>query len=89
MLAINQGDCKEASKLLEQSLEIRKNLDDKEGIARVLNDLGLIAQEQGDSAKASKLLEQSQNILEHLNLTSTESKKSKQNKCLHGNKDKI
>ena len=59
VLASNQGDHARASASYEQALALRRTLDDKGGIAPVLNSMGLLAQRQGDFARAVMLYEES------------------------------
>jgi predicted ATPase/class 3 adenylate cyclase len=58
MLAWMQGDCAQARFLLEESLKIRRELGDKDGIAYSLNILGRMAQERGDYSLARILIEE-------------------------------
>jgi len=58
LLADLQGDYLSASKHYEESLEIRRELGDNQGIAQALNNLGSIAMEQGDYALARSLMEE-------------------------------
>ncbi|OGG56550.1 MAG: hypothetical protein A3F84_22560, partial [Candidatus Handelsmanbacteria bacterium RIFCSPLOWO2_12_FULL_64_10] len=59
VLASRQGDYAAARALHEESLAIRRTLDDKQGIAWSLNNLGLVAADQGDYAAARALHEES------------------------------
>ncbi|MDP8909304.1 MAG: tetratricopeptide repeat protein, partial [Chloroflexota bacterium] len=54
-LAYAQGDLDHARIRFEQSLAIRRTLNDKAGIAASLNNVGIVADEQGDYAKAAAL----------------------------------
>jgi len=59
ILAYNQGDYAAARTLIEESLSIRKELQDTVGVSRSLSNLGLIAREQGEYARAHALYEES------------------------------
>src|SRR5205823_4502351 len=59
LLAYPQGEYAVARSLLEQSLALFRELDDKQNIAYVLNGLGVVIQQQGDYAAARGYLEQS------------------------------
>jgi non-specific serine/threonine protein kinase len=52
VLAGNQGDYDRQTAILEESLKLYKELDDKPGIAQSINNLGSIAYSQGDYARA-------------------------------------
>jgi non-specific serine/threonine protein kinase len=54
-----QGDHAAARPLFEESLAIRRELGDRQGIAESLNNLGEVAQAQGDHAAARALHEES------------------------------
>lgn len=54
-LAAQQGDLDAARALYEQSLDLRRRLDDRPSIASLLNNLGIIARFQGDPALAERL----------------------------------
>ncbi|MDP8924600.1 MAG: tetratricopeptide repeat protein, partial [Chloroflexota bacterium] len=56
-LAYNQGDYAAAEACHQESLEIRRELGDRRGIAGSLNNLGLIARDRGDFAGATDLFE--------------------------------
>ncbi len=58
-LAYMQGDNTAARSFYEQSLALRRELDDKSGIAASLNNLGLVACNQGDNAGARAFYEES------------------------------
>lgn len=58
-LALFQGDYTSARALFEESLTIRRELGDQEGIAQSLGNLGNVAHEQGDYASARTRLEES------------------------------
>ncbi len=62
VLATNQGDYSAARAYYEQSLEVRREVGDRLGIAASLNNLGIMAREQGDYAAARTHLEQSLEI---------------------------
>ncbi|TNE43132.1 MAG: adenylate/guanylate cyclase domain-containing protein [Deltaproteobacteria bacterium] len=53
------GDLKAAHKLFEQSLDIARSIDDDEGVAGGLNNLGIIAWREGRLEEAKQLLEDS------------------------------
>jgi non-specific serine/threonine protein kinase len=59
LLAYPQGEYTVARSLLEQSLALLRELDDRQNIAFVLNGLGVVVQQQGDYAAARGYLEQS------------------------------
>jgi predicted ATPase/DNA-binding XRE family transcriptional regulator len=59
VLANQLGDFPAARAWLEESLGIRRELDDQPGIAAVLNNLGNMASVQGDDAAARRLLGES------------------------------
>ena len=61
-LADNQGDYEVARALYEESLSIRRELGDKQGIANTLNNLGIVSKEQGDYRGARVLYEESLSI---------------------------
>src|SRR5262249_18209393 len=52
------GDCVSARTLYEESLEIKRELGDRQGIAGSLHNLGLIAKFQGDYDSARSLFEE-------------------------------
>jgi predicted ATPase/DNA-binding winged helix-turn-helix (wHTH) protein/Tfp pilus assembly protein PilF len=58
-LAYMQSDYSAARDYYEESLALRRYLDDRSGMAAALNNLGLVACEQGDLATAKSLIEQS------------------------------
>ncbi|MFW9956341.1 MAG: tetratricopeptide repeat protein [Candidatus Thorarchaeota archaeon] len=58
-LAVYQGDFKAARTHVEEALSIHQYLDDKHGIARAYNELGLIASYEGDYGIARQFLEKS------------------------------
>ena len=66
VLAFTQGDYAVAWALYEESLAIRRELEDKNGITASLNNLGLIACEQGNYAQARALYEESLAIAREL-----------------------
>lgn len=66
VLAYRQGDYAAARALCEESLRIRRELQDRRGIAGSLNNLGNAAQEQGDYAAARALREESLEIFREL-----------------------
>jgi len=57
--AQDQGDYLSAHSLSEQALVTSRKLDDKDGIARSLSNLGIVALRRGDHPAARSLLEQS------------------------------
>jgi predicted ATPase/class 3 adenylate cyclase len=59
VLADMQGDYAYARSLHEESLALRRELEDKSGIADSLNNLGIVADMQGDYAYARSLYEES------------------------------
>ena len=61
-LAYNQGDYATAEACHQESLEIRGELGDRQGIAGSLNNLGLIARDRGDFARAIALFEEAVGI---------------------------
>jgi len=66
ILAHQQGDYREARQLLEEGLVIFRELDDKQGIARTLNNMGHVADEQGDYERARRLTEEALTIFREL-----------------------
>jgi tetratricopeptide (TPR) repeat protein len=62
----NQGNYVEAAKLYQQSLDISKELEDKQGIAATRHQLGMIHQDQGNYAEAVKLYQQSLDMAKEL-----------------------
>ncbi len=66
-LAFYQNDLETAKNYFEQSLDLKRQLNDKRGIATALNNLGGIALEQGDSATSQAYLLQSYGVLKELN----------------------
>jgi predicted ATPase len=62
VLAGNQGDYDRQTAILEESLKLYKELDDKPGIAQAINNLGSIAYSQGDYARAEALYTESLNL---------------------------
>jgi non-specific serine/threonine protein kinase len=65
-LAFQQGDYAAARRLFEESLDIRRELQDGHGIADSLNALGRIAMVQGDYGTAQGLYEASRKLQEEL-----------------------
>lgn len=59
IFATQQGDNEIAKKFMEESIEIYRSIEDKEGISNSLNVLGLISIDIGDYMKARKLLNES------------------------------
>jgi non-specific serine/threonine protein kinase len=66
ILAWNQGDYGAARASHEESLAIRRELGDKQGIASSLNNLGNVAWNQGDYGTARALYEESLALLREL-----------------------
>ena len=58
-LAYRQGDYKEAMRLLEEGVALRRASGDRTGLAMSLNNLGLVAHEQGAYARAQALFDES------------------------------
>jgi non-specific serine/threonine protein kinase len=54
-----QSDYAAARRFHEESLEIRRTLNDRRGVAASLNNLGLVSREQGDTARARSYYEES------------------------------
>jgi non-specific serine/threonine protein kinase len=65
-LARNHGDYARASALLEQSLELRRELGDEGGVAAALNNLALVAVAQGDLSRGRALHEECLAVLRAL-----------------------
>jgi tetratricopeptide (TPR) repeat protein len=61
-LAGNQGDYDRQTSILEESLKLYRELDEKPGIAQSINNLGNIAYLQGDYARAEALYSESLNL---------------------------
>lgn len=61
-LAWQQGDYPPAKQMLEDSLSIRREHNDRVGIGKTLQQLGMLARYQGDMTSARALLEESRNI---------------------------
>ena len=59
VLAIAQGDYVAGSFLMQESLDIARQLEDKQGVAVSLNALAVVARDQGDVAMAHSLFEES------------------------------
>jgi predicted ATPase len=59
VLAIEQGDYRPASALVEESLDIARELNDARGVAIALNALAVHARDRGDLSAARSLFEQS------------------------------
>jgi predicted ATPase/transcriptional regulator with XRE-family HTH domain len=57
-LAYAMGELARAEALQEESLALRRELDDRRGIANMLSNLGVIAQDRGDLDRAEMLLEE-------------------------------
>ena len=66
LLAFAHSDYPEARSRFEESLAIRRQLDDRRGTAATLNNLGNVALEQGDFATARVLYEESREIARDL-----------------------
>ena len=58
VLAIEQGDYTPADPFLRESLDIARQLSDKQGVAVSLNALAVLARDQGDVAMAHSLFEE-------------------------------
>ena len=58
VLAGDQGDYAAAERLMSESLEVARKLEDKQGAAVSLNGLGIMAREQGDLAGAASRMEE-------------------------------
>lgn len=67
LLAREQSDFARARTLHEKSLTLRRELDDRKGIALALNSLGNVAREQSDFARATTYYEESLTIHRELN----------------------
>lgn len=67
VLASNQADYAEAKSFHQQALAIRRQLQDKPGIAATLNSLAIIAQHQSDLELAQRLQEESLALKRELN----------------------
>jgi predicted ATPase len=59
MVAMDRADFARANALLDRTLALRRELNDRTGIGVCLNNLGLVANLQHDSSRASGLLEES------------------------------
>jgi predicted ATPase/class 3 adenylate cyclase len=59
VLAHSEGDSERARAFYEESLGIWRDLEDRQGIAAVLNNLGTVAHSQGDYERTRPLLEES------------------------------
>lgn len=66
MLAWEQGDYERAGALHQESLELRRSLGDRVGVAASLNNLGLVALERGDLERATQLHEESLEVRREL-----------------------
>jgi len=62
ILAGNQGDYERQKKIVEESLHLYREMDDKPGIAQSINNLGSIAYSQGDYDSAEVFYSESLNI---------------------------
>jgi predicted ATPase/class 3 adenylate cyclase len=58
-----RGDYAEASHYLEESLRLFRSIDDRDGMGKVLGDLGGLALDHGDFELADQLFEESLNLL--------------------------
>ena len=58
-LAWGQADAERAETYAEEALELFRRIDDKRGVARALNHLGLVAQERGAYDRARRFFEES------------------------------
>ncbi len=61
-----RGEYPESFRLFQQSLEIRKSIGDKQGVAAVLGNFGLLYSEQGNNIKALEFMTQSLKINEEM-----------------------
>ncbi|MCC6410149.1 MAG: tetratricopeptide repeat protein [Saprospiraceae bacterium] len=61
-----QGEYAEAFRLFQKSLDIRSALDDKQGVAAILGNFGLLYNEQGNNVKAVEYLHRSLKINESI-----------------------
>ena len=66
-LVYELGDLVRARELYERSLELRRRIDDRSGVAICLNNLGMLATALGDHAHAQELLEASLALHRELN----------------------
>jgi tetratricopeptide (TPR) repeat protein len=66
IVAKNQGDFARARQLHEESLEIKKKIGDREGIAYSLGNLGGVAAASGNLAEGMRLYGEALTILEQL-----------------------
>ncbi|MBC8134574.1 MAG: tetratricopeptide repeat protein [Fibrella sp.] len=66
-LALNQGDYAASQSLHERSLQIYRNLGDRQGVASVLNNLGNLASHQSKLTMARAFLEESLGICRESN----------------------
>jgi non-specific serine/threonine protein kinase len=62
VLAGDQGDYDRQTAILEESMKLYKELEDKPGIAQSINNLGSLAYSQGDYARAEALYTESLNL---------------------------
>jgi non-specific serine/threonine protein kinase len=65
-LAYHQGDYASVRTFWEESLAIQRELQDRQGVANLLNNLGVVTQVQGDYAAACALFEESLAIFREL-----------------------
>ena len=66
VMAYRQGDLDEAGRLIDEFLELYRELGDATGVARALGELGNIASARRDHGKAIELYEQSASMLRAL-----------------------
>ncbi|MDQ4099987.1 MAG: tetratricopeptide repeat protein, partial [Chloroflexota bacterium] len=67
VMAYTQGDLDQARTLFEESLAIRRELNDTAGIANTLNNLAIVADEQGDYARAMDIHAESLKLRREMN----------------------
>jgi tetratricopeptide (TPR) repeat protein len=60
--SFSQGDLPQAAKNFSRALEVSRAVDNPQGVARELNNLGAVALEQGDLKKAAELFSQAWEI---------------------------
>src|SRR5439155_12752283 len=65
-LAWGQGDAEPAEAYAEGALELFRRIDDKRGVARALNNLGLVSQERGAYERARDFFEESGALAQEL-----------------------
>jgi tetratricopeptide (TPR) repeat protein len=65
-VSYEQGDLERATKLFEESIDLFRERGDKLGLARCLNNLGLVLYSLGDLGRATKLTEEGVALLREL-----------------------